>query len=108
MNTEELKILIEGSLDSIMSVNEFAEKIGIRAVELDNQFMKLEGMTVAMYTRSRRIERIKKLLATTSKKASAIAGETGYANESSACRAFKKVTRMTMTEYRTCNQTFPK
>ena len=85
---------------SDIDVYTMAYELGVSYSQLRRIFMELTGENIVVYTNRLRIERAKKMLVQTDKTILEIASETGYNNDQSFNRNFKKFEGLTPGEYR--------
>lgn len=90
---------IEASVASPHDAREIAARMGVSATTLNGCFSKLYGMTVAAYTRRRRINFAQELLSQ-GKSVSVAAATVGYSNPSKFAAAFKRETGFSPSEFR--------
>jgi AraC-like DNA-binding protein len=100
MTLEQLEESILTNLPRIQCAHDWAEISGIPLCDLARICAELVSMTPADFMRDRRVREVQRLLVTTDMKCTAIAIVAGFRTEQSACRTFRKVSRMTMGEYR--------
>lgn len=86
--------------DRDLSLTMVADKFNISVPYLSALFKTSAGVNFSNYVEGVRIEKAKGLLKNTSMTVGEIAGVTGYASANSFCRAFKRVTGDSASEYR--------
>jgi AraC-like DNA-binding protein len=91
---------IDANLDAIVTVADVAAAFPVSARTLRRRFRQEESIPLGQYLTRRRIARMKRLLRTTGRTHRQIARAAGYRHPSTAARAFKRETGLTMTEYR--------
>lgn len=103
LNTDEFSGIfryIEQNLDQKISLTDLAE-IGCMSIpSMSKKFKERTGLTITQYVNRERIARAQILMKTPSNSLWQIAEITGFTNENYLIRVFKKVTGMTVGEYR--------
>lgn len=107
-STENVDTLVEKTRDYIagqisndmLSVPEIAEHAGVSVQHLSKRFKMSTGMTMVEYINTYRINMAKDLLASTDLNQMQIAEQTGYCNNVTFIRNFKKYVGCTPSEYR--------
>jgi AraC-like DNA-binding protein len=79
---------------------EVAESCGLSATHVHRLFQKLLRMSPSEYVMALRLQDARRLLAMTDQPLSAIAGSTGFFDQSHFTKCFRKVTGMTPSQYR--------
>ena len=90
--------------DSNITNDFLANKIGVSEVYLRKLFISHLGITPRQHILDLRIKTAKQLLISTNKTITAISEECGFSSVYHFCRAFKKKTQMTPTEYANQNK----
>lgn len=91
---------INDHLDAIVTVADVAAAFPVSTRTLRRRFRQKEEIPLGRYLTQRRITRIQRPPQTTAKTHQQIARAAGYRHLSTAARAFKRETGLTMTEYR--------
>nr|WP_292161632.1 response regulator transcription factor [Butyrivibrio sp.] len=86
--------------DQDLSLTMVADKFGISVPYLSSLFKTSAGVNFSSYVENVRIEKAKGLLKNTSMTVGQISQATGYGSSNSFCRAFKRVTDISASEYR--------
>ncbi len=107
MDTEHVKKYIERNVRRVCGVAPLAADLDISAETLRKQFRRREGIPISRFIRLAKVEIAKKLLAETDKYCFEICFEVGFSREDGGSRTFKRVTGMTMGEYREANRRKP-
>ena len=97
---EACKDYIFTHLHNKISVNEIAESLHINANYLSNLFKKYEGQTIMQYILQEKIKLAQNFLMYSPYSYSEIATYLGFSSQSHLGAQFKKITRMTLREYR--------
>lgn len=87
--------------DQDLSLTSTAEAMQVSEGYLSTLFKQETGVKFSSYVEQLRMEQAKQLLSTTSMTIREITQRTGYTSENSFCRAFKRVTGMSTTEWKT-------
>lgn len=95
-----IKAYIDAHLGQIQTIDDIADAFSILCRTVRRRFRQNEGMSLCRYITRCRILRMKRLLRTTDYTHRQIAYAAGYERDTSAARAFKRVTGQTMTAYR--------
>lgn len=91
---------IEQNLDKKISLTELAEAACMSIPSMSKKFKERTGITITQYINTQRIGRVKFLLKNPANSLWQIAEITGFANVNYLIRVFKKITGMTIGEYR--------
>lgn len=91
---------IENHLAEVSGPRDVAAVIGVSYEALRKQFRREVGVPIGRYIRQVRIDRARQLLVETDDPVYVICREVGYSSDSSGIRAFKRVTGLTMDQYR--------
>lgn len=97
---EHVKLYIERNARSVTTVVPLAAKLEIPVETLRKQFRRREGIPISRFITLMKVEKAKELLAETDKFCFEICFEAGFTREDGGARTFKRVTGMTMLEYR--------
>lgn len=100
LDLDAVRAYIDAHLGAIVTAADVAAAFPVSARTLRRRFRQEEGVPLGRYLTQRRIARMQRLLRTTAKTHRQIARAAGYRHPSSAARAFKRETGLTMTEYR--------
>ena len=100
MDTEHVKSFIERNLKRVSGVEPLAADLNIPVETLRKKFREAEGIPISKYITLTKVEHAKKLLKETEKYCFEICFEVGFPREDGGSRTFKRVTGMTMGEYR--------
>ncbi len=92
--------MLNDTLDQPYSVRALAKEAGVHPVHFSRTFRRCMGQTVAEYVRHRRVQAIASDLLHTSRQASLLALDAGFADGAHATRSFKKELGMTPSQYR--------
>ena len=95
-----LQQTIESSFSIELDISRYAEKAGIGVRQLSRRFKKATGETPLSYLQRFRVEQVKIGLESTSKAINNLIYEVGYEDPTSFRRLFKRLTGLTMQEYR--------
>jgi two-component system response regulator YesN len=95
-----LDYLDEHHLEQSFCLQSMADHFGMTASNLSHYFKAHFGEKLSAYVQSRRIERTKELLSTTSMTVAEIVDSTGYCARTSFTRKFRSVTGVTPGQYR--------
>lgn len=98
-NINRFEQMIETTLDTRLSLAEYAEKIGISKRQLERWIRKYHNMTFTEYITRRRFSVAQKLLSDSGYSIKEAADAVGYDNISYFCKIFKQYTGMTPLEY---------
>ena len=96
---------IDENYETIESVEDICRSVYISRYYLTHLFKEYSGMSPVQYIISKRMEKAKQLLASTSLSVREIAQMTGYTEEQSFLKIFKKTENMTPSEFRKKNKT---
>ena len=96
---------IDENYETIESVEDICKSVYISRYYLTHLFKEYSGMSPVQYIISKRMEKAKQLLASTSLSVREIAQMTGYTEEQSFLKIFKKTENMTPSEFRKKNKT---
>jgi two-component system response regulator YesN len=91
---------IEENFKRTINETELANTAGVSVSKLQHDFPAQFGINLQDYQTEVRINKAKTLLTETNKAIKQIAREVGYKSGESFCRAFKKMTNQTPSEYR--------
>ncbi len=94
------RYVIAHYMDSAFSLGEAAEYVGLSEKYLTHRFTREAGETFSEYLAGVRIQKARELLRSTSFKVYEIAEMVGYNNAEHFNRMFKKITGMTLSQYR--------
>ena len=86
--------------DSSLNAEKLADKIFMSPSQLNRKLKSITGFTVANYVLQTRMERAKRLLASTDAPVGEIASKCGFEDQSHFTRAFKQFAEITPTQYR--------
>ncbi len=103
LNEDELSAVfsyIADNLDGKLSLPELSDVAGMSVPSFSKKFKEKTGMTAVDYINHRRIDAAKSLLANQSNSLAHVAEKTGFSNENYLVRVFKKMTGMTVSDYR--------
>lgn len=100
MNTELVRRYIEKNAGRITGVQPLAAELDMPVDALRKQFRRTEGIPISKFITLRKVEHAKRLLAETDKYCFEICFESGFLRGDDGSRTFKRVTGMTMEEYR--------
>jgi len=100
LDLDAVREYIDTYLDAIDTVADVAVAFPVSVRTLRRRFRQAEGVPLGRYLTQKRIARMKRLLRTTGRTHRQIARAAGYRHPSTAARAFKRETGLTMTEYR--------
>ena len=99
--TRQIVVYIKGHFcESSISLSSIASQFGMNESYLSYIFKQQNGVKLSVYIENLRIEKAKELLAETTLTIHQIAEKTGYLSSNSFCRAFKRVTGVNATAYR--------
>ena len=91
---------LHNSPTGTLEVNDLADHCAVSANHLNSIFKSITGSTIAAYSAKLRIHKAKQLLETTDMKLRQLAEELGYYDQYHFCKAFKKATGMSPSQYR--------
>lgn len=91
---------IENNYDTKISLEDVANELNLSKHYLCNVFKKEKGETMSLYINKLRIEKAKKMLLKTDCKIKEIFEEVGFSNQQYFSKVFKKITGITIVEYR--------
>jgi len=91
---------LEHHYDEKISLEDVAQKLHLSKHYLCNAFKKATGENMSLYINKLRIEKAKRLLVESDDKIKEIFEEVGYSNQQYFSKVFKKITGMTIMEYR--------
>ncbi len=91
---------IEEHLEQSLALTEIAENSNMSVPNFCRKFKAKTGKTLVQYVNERKVECVKKKLLENNLSLAEIAEQTGFSNENYMVRVFKKVTGMTITDYR--------
>lgn len=100
MDTEHVKNFIERNLKRMSGVASLAADLNVQVETLRKKFRKDEGIAISKYITLLKVEHAKKLLNETEKFCFEVCYEVGFPREDGGSRTFKRITGMTMREYR--------
>lgn len=100
MDTEAVKRYIERNVKRVRGVGPLAADLHTSPEKLRKEFRRTEGIPISMFITNTKVEQAKKLLEETGKYCFEICFEVGFPREDGGARTFKRVTGMTMQEYR--------
>ena len=100
VNSAILSYINANYADADLSLTSVADQFGISEPYLSNIFKQTQGINFSTYVEILRIGYAKNLLKTTSLTVGEISGLVGYGSTNSFCRAFKRVTGLSASEYR--------
>jgi len=95
-----LQKVIETSFNEVLDVTQFAMNEGLGERQLCRRFKKATGETPLSYLQRFRVERVKVGLESTSRAINNLIWDVGYEDPTSFRRLFKRLTGLTMQEYR--------
>lgn len=93
-------IYLNSTAGSAPDLNELADRCAMSANHLSSIFKAVTGMTISAYCGQLRIRQAKHLLETTPLKLRQLAEQLGYYDQYHFCKAFKKATGMSPSQYR--------
>jgi two-component system, response regulator YesN len=91
---------IDNHYDEKLSLEDVAKKLHLSKHYLCNAFKKATGENMSLYINKLRIEKAKRLLMESDGRAKEIFEEVGYSNQQYFSKVFKKITGMTIMEYK--------
>lgn len=91
---------LQNSPTGTLELNDLADHCAVSANHLNSIFKSITGSTIAAYSAKLRIQKAKLLLETTDTKLRQLAEELGYYDQYHFCKAFKKATGMSPSQYR--------
>ena len=91
--------MIEISLDSRLSLGEYAAKIGVSKRQIERLIKQYHNTTFSEYLKHRRFSVAKSLLSNSGYSVKEVADAIGYDDVSYFCRVFKQYSGMTPLEY---------
>ena len=91
---------INNHYDEKLSLEDVAQKLHLSKHYLCNAFKKATGENMSLYINKLRIEKAKRLLLESDGRAKEIFEEVGYSNQQYFSKVFKKITGMTIMEYK--------
>lgn len=97
---DDVKVWIDLHLDAIETITDVAAHFGVAEGKLRKTFARAEGVPLSDYLRKKRVEVMKQLLGTTDLKCYAICRQVGIKREDTGVKLFKRITGMTMDQYR--------
>lgn len=97
---DDVMIWIDLHLDAIETITDIAAHFGVAEETLRKTFARAEGVPLSDYLRKKRVEVMKHLLETTDVKCYAICRQVGIKREDTGVKLFKRMTGMTMDQYR--------
>ncbi len=100
MDTEDVKRYIVRNVKSVSGLRPLAAELHVSPEKLRKDFRKAEGIPISKFITLTKVERAKDLLKGTDKYCFEICFEAGFSREDGGSRIFKRVTGMTMGEYR--------
>ncbi len=100
MDTEKVKDYIGLNLRSVCGVAPLAADLQISPDKLRKEFRRKEGLPLSRFILITKVENAKKLLADTDRYCFEICFDVGFSREDVGARIFKRVTGMTMLQYR--------
>jgi YesN/AraC family two-component response regulator len=103
INTCEIKEYIDQNLKEINSIYSIASRLQLSYHTLRKSFIKEEQMSLADYINYQKVQAMKELLLIENKPCFCICFEFGF-REDTGAKVFKKVTGMTMREFRKKNR----
>jgi len=95
-----LQKVIETSFNEVLDVSQFAMNAGLGERQLCRRFKKVTGETPLSYLQRFRVEKVKVGLESTSRAINNLIWDVGYEDPTSFRRLFKRLTGLTMQEYR--------
>ena len=98
-NIKRLEQMIEISLDSRLSLGEYAAKIGVSKRQIERLIKQYHNTTFSEYLKHRRFSVAKSLLSNSGYSVKEVADAIGYDDVSYFCRVFKQYSGMTPLEY---------
>lgn len=104
-NIKRLEQMIEISLDSRLTLGEYAAKIGISKRQIERLIRQYHNTTFSEYLKRRRFSAAKNLLSDSSYSVKEVADAIGYDDVSYFCRVFKQYSGITPLEYQKQQQT---
>lgn len=93
-------LYIEQNLDKKISLSELAQAGCMSIPSMSKKFKERTGITITRYINIKRVKKVKTFLRNPSNSLWSIAEDTGFANVNYLVRVFKKVTGITIGEYR--------
>ncbi len=100
MDTEEVKEYIELNVRKVWGVAPLAADLQVPFDRLRKEFRRKEGLPISRFILKTKVENAKKLLTDTDKYCFEICFDVGFPRVDVGTRIFKRVTGMTMLEYR--------
>ena len=100
MDTEDVKRYIERNVRRVCGVGPLAAELKVPPERLRKEFRRTAGIPISKFITQTKVEQAKKLLKETGKYCFEICFEVGFPREDGGSRTFKRVTGMTMEEYR--------
>lgn len=96
-----IKIYVDNNYDNPdLNVNKVADEFSMNASVLSNQFKNAWNIGLSDYINNKRIEKAKKLLATTNKKVNEIAVLSGFSSDRTFQRMFQKAENLSASKWR--------
>jgi two-component system response regulator YesN len=99
-NIELVKKTIKSNLRDLKKVEDVAQLLGASTETLRKDFIREEKIPLSDYIRLKRVETMSELLTGTRMPCYLIGFEVGFRREDTAAKVFKKLTGLTMQEYR--------
>lgn len=84
----------------VQGISSVAQTFGVSREALRKAFLRSEGVSISQYVAEQRLDFIKTMLVTTAKPCFQICFEAGYRREDCCARAFRKLTGISMRQYR--------
>lgn len=100
MDTEDIKRFIERHVDRLDGIETLAKELDLPPEKLRKTFRRAEGIPISQFIVMTRVENAKSLLRNTGKYCYEICFEVGFPRQDGGARTFKRITGMTMEEYR--------
>jgi len=96
--------MILGQMNRIRSIGDLAVLLGASPETLRKDFSRGKGMPLSDYLTFERVAKAKELLRSTNLNCKEICYEVGFSREDVGAHVFKRLTGITMTQYRKCQE----
>lgn len=100
IDTRVVKKVVSQKMDQIRTITDLAKIVGSSPDALKKQFKRKEGISIAKYIRTIRIERVKFLLLESNLRCKEICLTLGFSREDLGSHVFKRETGISMQEFR--------
>jgi two-component system response regulator YesN len=97
---EKTKSYIKLNVKEVHAVEDVAIALNVSGETLRKEFRKREGISIGKFIKRSQVEIVKNLLANSGQCCKEILYEVGFPSEDSGARSFKRMTGMTMMEWR--------